>query len=360
MLKVANGKNLNYTYNSNGIRTSKTADFVTTNHFLDGSVIMAQQTSNDILWFLYESDRTLVGFTYNGTAYYYTKNVQGDVTGIVDVNVNLVVEYAYDAWGKLLSTTGSLADTVGQKNPFRYRSYCYDSETGLYCLNSRYYDPQTGRFLNADAQIGANQDIRDYNLFAYCGNNPVNHSDLGGLFWKEIGNWISNAASTVSNWVSTTAASIKTWVASSVTGAFVGNAVVSGIDTAAEKAAAVVKTTESYWKPSTLVNARNTHVRVTVPKSSAAAIKSVKKISKIGVLSAALLAGDIYNDTQSYSGGNLQAAIGIDTGAFVASFAVGAFLGSFGLPVAVVFVASLGISYGISQINKQLKEEYLT
>nr|WP_319489342.1 RHS repeat-associated core domain-containing protein [uncultured Caproiciproducens sp.] len=201
---IVNSQNIEYTYGSNGIRTGKTINGVTTNYSLDGSVIMAQQTNNDILWFLYESDRTLVGFTYNGTAYYYTKNVQGDVTGIVDVNVNLVVEYTYDAWGKLLSTTGSLADTVGQKNPFRYRSYYYDSETGLYCLNSRYYDPQTGRFLNADAQIGANQDIRDYNLFAYCGNDPVNRSDVGGLFWKEIGDWFKSVGTAIVNFANAT------------------------------------------------------------------------------------------------------------------------------------------------------------
>ncbi|WP_411676149.1 RHS repeat-associated core domain-containing protein [Caproicibacter sp.] len=360
-----------YTYDSNGIRTGKLVNGTKTTYFLDGSTIIAQQTDSDVLWFLYDSDRTLVGFTYNDTAYYYTKNVQGDVTGIVDSNVNLVAEYTYDAWGKPLSTTYENGyEEVAQANPFRYRGYYYDSETGLYCLSSRYYDPQTGRFLNADAQIGANQDIRDYNLFVYCGNNPVNRSDVGGLFWKEIGNWISNTASTisswvgstatkVSNWVGTTASSIKTWVASSVTGALVGNAVVSGIDTAAEKAAAAVKTTESYWKPSTLVNARNTHVRVTVPKSSAPAIKAAQKISKAGVLSLGLLAGDIYSDAQSYSGGNLEAAIGIDTGAFVTSFLIGAAIGTAALPELVVFGLTLGVGYLIAQGSEKIKEEYL-
>ncbi|MGX8700698.1 RHS repeat domain-containing protein [Caproiciproducens sp.] len=195
---------IEYTYDSNGIRTSRTVNGVTTNYFLDGSTIVAQRAGSDVLWFLYDSDNTLVGFTYNGTAYYYTKNAQGDVTGIVDSNVNLVVEYAYDAWGKLLSITDNSADQVGQKSPFRYRGYYYDSETGLYCLNSRYYDPQTGRFLNADAQIGANQDIRDYNLFAYCGNNPVNRSDLGGLFWKEIGDWFKSVGTAIVNFANAT------------------------------------------------------------------------------------------------------------------------------------------------------------
>jgi len=131
---IADDKNLRYTYNSDGIRTSKTVGNVTTDYFLDGSTIIAQKTNSDVLWFLYDSDGTRVGFTYNDTAYYYTKNAQGDVTGIVDGNCNTVVEYSYDAWGKLLSTTGSMADTIGQKNPFLYRGYYYDSETGLYSL----------------------------------------------------------------------------------------------------------------------------------------------------------------------------------------------------------------------------------
>ena len=74
-------------------------------------------------------------------------NPQGDVIGLFDDNLNVVVEYAYDSWGNLVSMTGSLASTLGQDNPFRYRGYYYDSETGMYYLNSRYYHPQIGRFI---------------------------------------------------------------------------------------------------------------------------------------------------------------------------------------------------------------------
>jgi RHS repeat-associated core domain len=184
---VANKKNVGYTYNSDGIRTNKTVidetGSVTTNYFLDGSTIIAQKTNSDVLWFLYDSDGTRVGFTYNDASYYYTKNAQGDITGIVDENCNTIVEYSYDAWGKLLSTTGSMADTVGQKNPFLYRGYYYDSETGLYYLNSRYYDPQTGRFINADSQLNTGSDLTSYNLFTYCGNNPITGADPTGHDW---------------------------------------------------------------------------------------------------------------------------------------------------------------------------------
>ena len=103
------------------------------------------------------SDGTRVGFTYQDEAYYYLKNAQGDVTGIIDSDLNVVVEYTYDAWGKLIDTTGSDANFIGKLNPFLYRGYYYDAETGLYYLNSRYYDPVTGRWTNSDSVL--NNDI---------------------------------------------------------------------------------------------------------------------------------------------------------------------------------------------------------
>ena len=90
---------------------------------------------------------------FNGTVYTYLPNLQGDIVGILDSGGALVVEYKYDAWGKPLSTTGTLADTLGKRNPFRYRGYVYDEETGLYNLKSRYYNPAAMRFLNSDVAI---------------------------------------------------------------------------------------------------------------------------------------------------------------------------------------------------------------
>jgi RHS repeat-associated protein len=92
-----------------------------------------------------------------------------------------VVEYRYDAWGKLLATTGSMAGTLGKLNPFRYRGYIYDEETGLYWIRSRYYNPEWKRFVNADsvAYLGADGGLLSYNLFAYCGNDPVVRTDEG-------------------------------------------------------------------------------------------------------------------------------------------------------------------------------------
>lgn len=91
-----------------------------------------------------------------------------------------MVSYTYDAWGKVLSVTGTLASTVGQINPFRYREYYFDTETGLYYLNSRYYDPEVVRFINADGYVFTGQGILGNNMYAYCANNPVNRKDIYG------------------------------------------------------------------------------------------------------------------------------------------------------------------------------------
>ena len=147
-------------------------------------------TGDDLLVFLYDDKGTPYGvFTViNGFAQYffYLYNAQGDVIAIIDDYAERVVNYEYSAWGELLSVTGSKADTVGVLNPFRYRGYCYDTETGLYYLNSRYYDPVTQRFLNGDGAVGINDDMSTYNQFVYCGNNPVVRYDASGMFWKKL------------------------------------------------------------------------------------------------------------------------------------------------------------------------------
>ena len=109
----------------------------------------------------------------NGMEYYYIRNAQSDIIGLIDSSGTQVVSYTYDTWGKLLSIDGTLKDTVGVKNPNRYRGYRYDSETGLFYVGSRYYDPQIGRFINADSQVTTGSDLTGMNLFAYCANNRV-------------------------------------------------------------------------------------------------------------------------------------------------------------------------------------------
>ena len=111
---------------------------------------------------------------YNGVMYTYVHNLQGDIVGILDSTGAVVVEYSYDAWGRPTGVTGSMAGTLGALNPFRYRGYVYDEETGLYYLRSRYYNPVWQRFVNADSIL---QNNRSVSLYTYCGNRPTSRRD---------------------------------------------------------------------------------------------------------------------------------------------------------------------------------------
>ena len=178
-----------YGYDADGLRTSKTVNGVTTEYYWLNGALYGQKTGNEYIFFLYDENGTAYGFiTQNGTEkshYYYEFNLQGDIIGIIDSTGTKVVEYTYGAWGDILSVTGTLADTIGQKNPLKYRGYYYDAETGFYYVSSRYYDPEIGRFINADGQIAnVGGDILGYNMFAYCMNNPVNMSDPTGNWPK--------------------------------------------------------------------------------------------------------------------------------------------------------------------------------
>jgi len=135
---------------------------------------------NNTLTFTYDVDGRPVAVTYNGTTYFYATNIQGDVLAIMDADEYTVVAYTYDAWGNLFSLTGSMASTLGALNPLRYRSYVYDTETGFYYLQSRYYNPEIGRFLNADGFVTTGRGFTGNNMFAYCGNNPVLYYDPSG------------------------------------------------------------------------------------------------------------------------------------------------------------------------------------
>ncbi len=223
-MSKANGsgtENVNYTYDAAGHRIAKEHEMVVE---VDGEVYRNGSTAKytylgdtltDMQWVEVDGSVSSFHFTYDatgpmsmtfyGTEYFYLKNAQGDVTGLVDSSGTQVVAYTYDAWGNILSTTGSMAGSLGYTNPFRYRSYFYDTETGLYYLGSRYYNPETGRFINADNLIsGSKNGVSGNNVFSYCGNNPINKVDASG-HWPQF---INNVAKTVKKLVQKVVATV--------------------------------------------------------------------------------------------------------------------------------------------------------
>ena len=179
------GTSIAFGYDADGQRIYKnvTEGSTTTKinyYYRNGNLIDALWGSNRIHIF-YDASGSPVSITYNGAQYYYVKNVQGDIVGLTNTSGSLIVSYEYDAWGKLLSTTGTQASTIGQANPLRYRGYVYDTETGLYYLGSRYYDPGVGRFINADSIVNLGQGFDGSNMFAYCLNSPVTYGDPSGF-----------------------------------------------------------------------------------------------------------------------------------------------------------------------------------
>ena len=173
------GVSATYTYNADGIRTAKTVGAVTTTYSVIDGTLRRMTDGTNTLEFIYANGLSSV--IYNGTEYWYVFNAQGDVIGLIDASGAYVVEYTYDSWGKPLSKTGTLADALGTLNPFRYRGYIYDEETGFYYVSSRYYDPVIGRWLNSDSVVaGVGHSVQGCNLFAYCLNNPVNMADTTG------------------------------------------------------------------------------------------------------------------------------------------------------------------------------------
>ena len=191
-----------------------------------GSVLISQVTGSNKLLFSYDANGNAVAVNYNGTYYYYVRNGQNDVIRLIDGSNNTVVEYSYDSWGRLLSCTGSLASTLGTQNPFRYRGYVYDTETGLYYLQTRYYDPEVGRFINADAYVSTGQGVLGNNMYLYCGNNPVNVFDPTGQFgWFSLAAAVLGAVVGAATQIATNVLTGNNNVLEGVIGAALGGAV---------------------------------------------------------------------------------------------------------------------------------------
>ena len=171
--------NVSYKYDANGIRTSKTVDGKEYKYYYSGGRLMGMTIgSNMVLTFFYDQYGRPYAMNYNNLGFlWYMLNQQGDVVALIGYDGAIYATYEYDAWGNI---THQSSDNYATVNPLRYRGYVYDEETQLYYCNSRYYDPQIGRFINADSLVSTGQGVLGNNMFAYCNNNPVNYADPSG------------------------------------------------------------------------------------------------------------------------------------------------------------------------------------
>ena len=180
------GTKVTYRYNANGMRTQKKVGSKVTDYYYDSNNnLIAEKTDNATLFFYYDTENSPVALSYKGNMFYYVKNLQGDIVKILDEDGQEKANYVYNAWGNILSQSN---DELSSINPLRYRGYVYDEDTAMYYLQTRYYDPTTGRFINADdtAFISSSGTAIGDNIYTYCENDPVNNVDYTGQWFHNL------------------------------------------------------------------------------------------------------------------------------------------------------------------------------
>lgn len=200
---TVDGKQVSYTYDMSGVRTSKTVNGTTYNYTTLSGKVMRQTWGSKSLEFIYDDGNQPFAMIYNDgsttTLYYYVLNAQGDVIALLNADGTLAASYNYGAWGNYSvhddkGAKITKASFIGHINPLRYRGYYYDRETRLYYLQSRYYDFANCRFINADGVVTTNvAEFLECNMFAYCTNNPINFSDEDGKCYYANGVWTHDA-----------------------------------------------------------------------------------------------------------------------------------------------------------------------
>ena len=247
-------KKCSYAYDTNGVRISKKVNGRTTNFNVLGSKILAQESIDGDMYFQYSGDE-LIGFCLNDAQYFYIKNPNGDIVGITDYDGNLIAEYEYNEWGKLLSITTAEEGNeeqlkIATANPFRYRGYYYDYETGYYYLQSRYYNPEWGRFISADDLTYINNTRLTRNAYIYCINNPIKYIDPFGNEEKEAG-WVSDLGKQVVQIIFTVifVDGILTLINETSTLAYnmISNFIAANVDLAANMAIAFTAMVSMFW-----------------------------------------------------------------------------------------------------------------
>ena len=189
-----------YTYDASGIRTSKKVNGITTEYLTAGGSVLSEKKNGVWQHYLYDGSGQLMAIRYKGADYYYVRNGLMTITGLVDANGASVVNYFYDSWGNMLNITGSMAASLGKDNPYRFKGYYYDEETGMYYLKSRYYQPEICRFISADdisIMLDNPMSLWDKNLYVYGDNDPVNKKDDDGEIAQFVAMGIIGAVTNV-------------------------------------------------------------------------------------------------------------------------------------------------------------------
>ena len=245
------GQTVQFRYDTSGVRIGKTAGSTTWKYTVENGKVLYENNGSIAIRYYYDENGSPFAVYIGSAKYLYEKNLQGDIIGLIDENGQLAVKYTYDAWGKVTKTNvaGTTASTSAMtNNHLLYRGYYIDNETSLYYLGNRYYDPETGRFINADdvGNLGANGDFASMNLFVYCGNNPVGRIDDEGDIWSSGAKIAGKAA------IGSTVNVVTSFVAAKATGqeytfmdglVAAGTGAVSGIiDTCEVRAACAVVT----------------------------------------------------------------------------------------------------------------------
>ena len=196
------GTDITYVYNLAGIRTKKTTPYETTTYVVDGSKIirMNKKLIDDTVItidFMYDQNDILVQAKTKEGCYFYVRDITGNINGLIDKNGNYVVKYRYDAWGNVLNTSITQNFLIAEHNPFLYKGYYYDVETKVYYCNSRYYSPELCRWISPDSiEYLDPQSINGFNLYCYCGNDPVNYKQRPV---SSGGSVLSSSISSISN-----------------------------------------------------------------------------------------------------------------------------------------------------------------
>ena len=181
------GKSCTYEYDEQGHRIFKSVNGAETSYTYSGDKLVIEDGANGKLFFLYDENGELYGFVKDEKKYFYIKDITGTILGIADESGALVGKYSYTAYGKCTITQN--VNNIATINPFRFKCYYYDAESGMYYCHTRYLVPEWGRWLNFDhcayLQLA---NVNEMNLFAYCSNNPIMYSDPEGtrIKWWQI------------------------------------------------------------------------------------------------------------------------------------------------------------------------------